>query len=345
MYILKRKNRNISVKTIIEVNGKEQIVEISCSTRDETLARERAPKLIEEATRHLMSPEVYCTLTELREFYFMCPLLKLNYETRKHNWNELVHLIKALDLDTEMPINELGLLKEGKSIIRQYEDKFGNPHKLRKIRSIFQKKFIYWLEVEKGITTSCFSHILAYSPRQAVTKPFVVSDDQIMDIYDKGKKLKDRHPEFFKMFLLASSGGLRRAEVLSLTWGDIHSFSGRNYIVLRETKAGHEQRVNIPASTYDALLSMKNGHSPADFVIDSPNRPKLWDREFVPFLRDKLGIHDNKPAHFLRKCLGAMLATRHGIYVASKTLRHASVTTTEKHYADLVSPANDIEIL
>ena len=138
MYILK-KNRNISVKAYVEVNGKQQLVEISCSTKDETIARERAPELIEEATRRLSRPEVYCTLEELREFYYLCPLLKLNYDTRKHNWNELMHLIKALGLNPNMSINELGLLKEGKSIIRQYEDKFGNPHKLRKIRSIFQR--------------------------------------------------------------------------------------------------------------------------------------------------------------------------------------------------------------
>ena len=149
MYILKRKNRNISVKCEVTINGKKQLVEISTSTKDESLARQRAPDLIKDAIARLSRPEVYCTLEELEKFYYLCPLLKLNYDTRKHNWNELTNLIRALGLNENMSINELGLLREGKSIIRQYEDKFGNPHKLRKVRSIFQKKFVYWLDVEK----------------------------------------------------------------------------------------------------------------------------------------------------------------------------------------------------
>jgi hypothetical protein len=51
------------------------------------------------------------------------------------------------------------------------------------------------------------------------------------------------------------------------------------------------------------------------------------------WLRSK-GVTANKPLHELRKELGALIATEHGIYAASRFLRHSDITTTARHYAD-----------
>jgi integrase len=51
------------------------------------------------------------------------------------------------------------------------------------------------------------------------------------------------------------------------------------------------------------------------------------------WLRTK-GITALKPLHELRKELGALLASSHGIYVAQRGLRHANISTTAKTYAD-----------
>ena len=346
MYYLHRKNRNISIKVTVEVNGKEHLLEISTGTRDDEEARRRGPQLLDDAMQRLRKPEVYCSIEpDLKKKYLECPLIKANYDTRLLNWNELVDMLKTLNVNPNKGIEYLGMVKRGKSLIRLYEDEHGNPHKLRRIRSIFNKKFLYWLEHEEGLTTSVFSHFVAYSPQPAHIKSFRVSDQEVQAIYEKGRELQHTHPEFFKIFILASSAGLRRSEILRLKWEDLWTFDGRNYVILHQTKAGEEQKVNIPDSTYDALLNLKGDAHPTDYVIQGSNRPKLVDRQFIAFLRSHFGITSNKPLHFLRKCLGAMLASKHGIYVASKTLRHASVTTTEKYYADLVAPANDIEIL
>jgi hypothetical protein len=41
-----------------------------------------------------------------------------------------------------------------------------------------------------------------------------------------------------------------------------------------------------------------------------------------------------KPIHELRKELGALITHEHGIYAASRALRHSSVATTAAYYAD-----------
>jgi integrase len=51
------------------------------------------------------------------------------------------------------------------------------------------------------------------------------------------------------------------------------------------------------------------------------------------WLRSK-GVTANKPLHELRKEIGALVATEHGIYAASRFLRHSDITTTARHYAE-----------
>lgn len=346
MYLCHRKNRNISVKLTIEVEGKSHVIEISTGTKDPKEAEKLAPGLIAEARTRVTNPVRSCSINpDLKKLYLECKIVKANHATRKRNWDAFIDVVEWAGIDPTGSMDRLALIKQGKSFIRRFEEEVGNLNKLRKVRSIFSKNFLYYLEHEKELSTSCLAHIVAYSPAQPVLKPFRVSDTEILSIYEKGKALRETHPEFFKMFLLACSGGLRRSEIIRLKWEDLYSFNGRNFIILGTTKANKEQQVNIPASTFDAIMSMKNGHAPTDKVIESTNVEKLVDRKFVPFLRDHMGVVSDKPLHFLRKCLGAMLASKHGIYVASKTLRHASVTTTEKYYADLVAPANDLDII
>lgn len=46
------------------------------------------------------------------------------------------------------------------------------------------------------------------------------------------------------------------------------------------------------------------------------------------------GVTTNKPLHTLRKELGALVTTKHGIFAAKDMLRHSDISTTARHYAD-----------
>jgi hypothetical protein len=49
------------------------------------------------------------------------------------------------------------------------------------------------------------------------------------------------------------------------------------------------------------------------------------------------GITANKPLHVLRKEFGFQLTAAHGIFAASKALRHADISITNAFYADTKS--------
>lgn len=82
----------------------------------------------------------------------------------------------------------------------------------------------------------------------------------------------------------------------------------------------------------------------SDFVVNSYRPPRPGGAvpylrcqhhfEFlIEWLRSK-GIKANKPLHELRKEFGAQITSTHGIYAASRSLRHADISTTDRHYAD-----------
>jgi hypothetical protein len=51
------------------------------------------------------------------------------------------------------------------------------------------------------------------------------------------------------------------------------------------------------------------------------------------WLREQ-GVDAMKPLHEMRKELGALITQKHGIYAASRALRHSSIETTARHYVD-----------
>ena len=166
-------------------------------------------------------------------------------------------------------------------------------------------------------------------------------------------ELKDSDPEVYKVFLLGLFAGLRKAEIDLLEWRMI-DFAD-NVIHLAETECLHLKTRDAAADiTIDPEVvaelrafmpkpALKRGKT-SPFILESKRPPKpeslrayyrckeTFNRLNV-WLRGK-GIRANKPLHELRKEVGAIIATEHGIFAASKFLRHSDITTTARHYAD-----------
>jgi integrase len=172
--------------------------------------------------------------------------------------------------------------------------------------------------------------------------------------------LKPSDPEAYKAFLLALFAGMRKSEIDLAEWR-MADF-GTNVIRLEETEWLHLKthdsagEITIDAEVGAELQSFKP-LSNSKFIVSSTvvwkNGTKQLTRTRKPrndsprsyyrcepvfqrlneWLRSQ-GIAANKPLHELRKEVGAVVATTHGIYAASRYLRHADITTTARHYAD-----------
>jgi integrase len=169
----------------------------------------------------------------------------------------------------------------------------------------------------------------------------------------KPANMKPCDLEAYKAFLLGLFAGLRKAEIDLLEWRML-DFTN-NLIRLEQTEWLHLKTSDSAAEiTIDAeVLAELRAYEPApaavpapwsQFVLVSARAPRAetkrplyrcedtFDR-LNAWLRGK-GIMANKPLHELRKELGALIVTEHGIYAASRFLRHSDITTTARHYAE-----------
>lgn len=166
-------------------------------------------------------------------------------------------------------------------------------------------------------------------------------------------ELKGTDPETYKAFLLGLFVGLRKAEIDLLEWRmvDVASHSIRLeqtewlHLKTQDSAADITADAEVIAELRALMPPPTEARGPwGQFVLTSlrPPRPESSRayyrcedtfQRLNEWLRNK-GITANKPLHELRKELGALIATEHGIYAASKFLRHSDITTTARHYAD-----------
>ena len=180
---------------------------------------------------------------------------------------------------------------------------------------------------------------------------------------------KDLGQEQFKIFLLAIMAGLRRNEIDKLEWqafdwdaGVIWVRATSHFSPKSEDSSGS---VEIDAEVVELFRGF-HARKTSDFVIESrvPARPQgsyahyRCQRHFdalLKWLRFK-GVDARRPLHTLRKEYGSQVCARHGIYAASRALRHADIAITSQHYLDkrqrataglgafLVKPKNVVSI-
>ena len=266
-----------------------------------------------------------------------------NQETRHRAITDAKDMFRRDGIDLDSPTSVLlNIDDHGRTLPERWSEIYGLPHKLRRIKSLFSKKnirlFIRW-----GWDTSHFGSFVAFSATSVVSQPFTTTDTEVEHIKEVFTKAKYQHPVFYDIYMLAFGAGLRQSEIYQVKYEDFTTFGGQHYLLLpfatkrsRLKGTTHMEKVGISSQLHNHFTSRgKTGE-----VISGAKR---LHKRFIKFLRNEVGITDDKPCHRLRKILGARLATTAGIYHAAKTLRN-SVGVAERYYSDLTSHRNELEV-
>ena len=213
-------------------------------------------------------------------------------------------------------------------------------------RSLFAAKILKFLP-DLRLPDPIPFHEVEFFPRQSA-KYFSRIDAKTL-LQEAHRELSGSNSPAFLAMLLALSAGLRKGEIDSLQWHQVDF--NRQLIRVESTDsaslktADSRDEVAIDENTVAILRGFhakKKGH----FVIDgdgAASGPKKWGQNYragavfdslTDWLR-KHGVTARKPLHELRKELGALVTEEHGIYAASRVLRHSNVATTAAHYSDL----------
>ena len=143
-------------------------------------------------------------------------------------------------------------------------------------------------------------------------------------------------------YLTAALAGLRRSELIRLTWASVDLEGG--VLTIRDGKAKREDLVPLHPELLEELKRIRPaGAQPADRVfpteVTNLTRKRDFERAEIELVDDQGRVAD---LHGLRATLGTRLA-RAGVapQVAQRLMRHADYRTTLQHYTRL-SLANTV---
>ncbi len=158
-------------------------------------------------------------------------------------------------------------------------------------------------------------------------------------------ELMAKHPESYKIFLLALYCGLRVSEIDHLMWSSIdlgrkvlHVVSNKYYTPKTKDSAGE---IDLADDIVDYLSGLNRE---TEFVIQSTRNPivnktssvyrcKVAITYLSKWLRGK-GVDVLKPIHELRKECGSQINKHYGLHATSVFLRHKNTSVTAAHYVD-----------
>ena len=240
------------------------------------------------------------------------------------------------------------LSRAGQNPARQRTARISVNSALRGARSLFSSARVKFITLPQGFT-SPFTAV-SLEPRQAMTYRSLFDIKRL--VTRAQMELSASDPEAFKAFLLASMAGLRRAEIDQLEWTAFDWQNEKLHVGVTEHFAVKSQGsigdVDLDPELVK-LFKILHDRRKSSFVIESrvKSRPgsnyphyrcQRTFKRLTEWLR-KHGVDEGRPLHALRKEFGSQVCDRHGIYAASRALRHSDVGTTALHYLDKRSRA------
>jgi integrase len=225
---------------------------------------------------------------------------------------------------------------------------------IRQARSLFAGKIVRYLPTLRLPKPPPFEGVELY-PRQSAKYFSRIDAKELLLKAEKELRWADT-PAFVAM-LLALGAGLRRKEIDSLCWHQVDF--DRELLRIEATdkaqlKTSDSRGEVFIDSSLAALLKEFHAGADSEFVIQCDGKEggvTNWGQKYrADAVFDRLndwlranGVKAQKPLHELRKELGALVTSEHGIYAASRILRHSDVSTTARHYSDLKTrPVVDI---
>jgi integrase len=217
---------------------------------------------------------------------------------------------------------------------------------IRNAKALFGKKLLPF--IEQSLTLSRPLPFEGVSLEKSPSLRYVSKIDAFAILAAARDELAESDQEAFKVMLLALVCGLRRSEIDNLLW---RTFDFPNSQLHIESTEYHELKSEDSAGVIDLdadTLALFRGYRAKDptavFVITSAYRPRNETKarcyrcnavfkRVLEWLREK-GVPPAKPLHTMRKEIGSIIASEHGIFESSRYLRHSDIRITSAFYAD-----------
>jgi integrase len=170
------------------------------------------------------------------------------------------------------------------------------------------------------------------------------------------EELAPEQPEVFKALILTLICGLRRSEADAMQWAQVDLEAGTLEIMDTEHRAlksaDSAGKIALDAEVVALLRGFKT-KTVSPFILETPKLARAAFKEhksrtyrcdathtaLIDWLR-KNGVNGKRPMHTMRKEVGSVIASRDGIFAASRFLRHSDIRITSRLYADSKKPVS-----
>lgn len=189
--------------------------------------------------------------------------------------------------------------------------------------------------------------LLIKNPFKAKKVYFKLNPKKLSYLKPDERKILEKHlPEYFyPIVITALNTGLRRDNIINLTWDELDF----NFKTIEITKNKGKKYIKLPMN--DTLYNLfKNMKKESEYVFSNPRTGRKWgttafNKEWIK-IRNKAGLHDFK-FHGLRHTVATYLI-KAGVtaVVVKEILAHSDISTTMRYiHIDSMDMSNAMSIL
>lgn len=190
-------------------------------------------------------------------------------------------------------------------------------------------KVSYFAKLLACLNKAYDDRIIAFNPARGIYNFKAEEGTRMYLTIEEIRKLIDtpcEYPRIKDAFLFSCLTGLRRSDILRLTWGEVQEQSGFTRIIFKQKKTNGQEYLDI--SPQAALLMGKRGKSSEHIFTDihSPTCTNTTIQQWVL----RAGIDKKITFHCGRHSFAVMmLDLGTDIYTVSKLLGHRELSTTQ----------------
>lgn len=215
---------------------------------------------------------------------------------------------------------------ENRAVARTHDDR----KKLLKCRLLSRNsKVTYFNKLRTCINKAFADRIIPYNPMRGI-EGFKIEEGKRMYLtIDEVKRLAQadcEYPQIKAAFLFSCLTGLRRSDVLRITWGDVYEQGEFTRIIFRQKKTNGQEYLDITA---EARILMGERRDSTENVFPYILSPSFTNKAIQEWVL-RAGIDKKITFHCGRHTFAVMmLDLGTDIYTVSKLLGHRLLSTTQ----------------
>lgn len=192
-------------------------------------------------------------------------------------------------------------------------------------------KVSYFNKLRACLNQAYEEGIIANNPMRGIEGFRVIDGTRMYLTLDELRRLtaaECNSPEVKRAFLFSCLTGLRRSDIIKLTWGEVHSQGEFTRIIFRQKKTGGQEYIDLTPQAAE-LIGERGKHKASDLVFGDIHTTSVTNHHIKIWCL-RADIEKDITFHCGRHTFATlMLDIGTDIYTVSKLLGHRELSTTQ----------------